>query len=235
MAFEGKPAGRVGRRLASGVHVSTVDNIDSTDTVILFCQGSGTNLWTIHSHLNQLSIHIGIPIVSFDYPGIGYSTGTASESSAYAATLEVYDDLLDQHTGRDVLVMGYSLGAAMAMHLISKRPELTRVVLVSPLCSALAWRFNTVAWFPSTLDCFETLKMTETYAHRIDKILVVHGSKDTMVPLWHSEVIYGTCAQSLFSDADLAVIEDGSHNILGARAFYELIRFHFYHEDDAGH
>lgn len=75
---------------------------------------------------------------AYNYRGYGRSQGAPSQAALYADALAIYDELRRHHdlTTATVVVMGRSLGSAVAGYLASQRP-VDRLVLLTPLKSAL--------------------------------------------------------------------------------------------------
>jgi hypothetical protein len=94
----------------------------------------------------------GWDLVLVDYRGYGLSEGTPSESDLLRDVLAVYDHLATARaeSGGRVVALGRSLGAAVAVHLASRRP-LDGVILVAPFDSVAAvardaFPFLPVSW-----------------------------------------------------------------------------------------
>jgi pimeloyl-ACP methyl ester carboxylesterase len=72
-------------------------------------------------------------IYAFNYRGFGQSGGRASETTAKADALKIYDEVcrLEGHQCAELVVVGRSLGTAMALAVAARR-EVSRLVLLSP-------------------------------------------------------------------------------------------------------
>lgn len=72
-------------------------------------------------------------IYAFNYRGFGQSGGRSSETTAKADALKIFDEVWRLEGSRcvELVVMGRSLGTAMALSVAARR-ELSRLVLLSP-------------------------------------------------------------------------------------------------------
>jgi uncharacterized protein len=101
--------------------------------------------------LNMPDLSVAFPnyaIYLLHYPGFGGSSGRPSQQAIFADALALFDRVHAQH--ENVVVVGRSLGSAVAIHVASRRP-VSRLVLVTPFDSlvdvaAYHYRFLPVRW-----------------------------------------------------------------------------------------
>lgn len=173
------------------------DDSKKKNLAILFCYGTLNNLQLINTMLRAISFYTGLTMVGFDYPGRSYkSKETCTENRMYEYAIGVYDWMKREYPEQEVIVLGYSVGAAVAAHVASARP-VKGVFFVSPVSSILNYFLGTAARFPGYLDCFETTSMAEKYAHTWNQVVILHGGADTIVKPWHGHLLYGICQQRL--------------------------------------
>lgn len=152
--------------------------------VMVFFHGNGENLETmrgsgIFTDLRRLAA----PLLIVDYPGYGRSTGQPSETSLKLAAEAALEWARARYPDRGLVPCGWSLGAALAIHLAATSPSaVIGLVAMSP------WtRLSDVAelHFPSFLV---TMGLREEYdsltlARRIEQpALVIHGARDRIIP-----------------------------------------------------
>ncbi|MCG8555387.1 MAG: alpha/beta hydrolase [Proteobacteria bacterium] len=97
--------------------------------VVVFCHGNAGN---ISHRLETLALlaDLGLDVLIFDYRGYGTSTGVPSEAGLYADAEAAYHHVL-QVPGLDpgrVILMGRSLGGAVAIWVASEHPVAGLVV-----------------------------------------------------------------------------------------------------------
>lgn len=150
--------------------------------VVLF-HGNGENLATMAAAgtLEQARAISGA-LLAPDYPGYGRSEGRPSEESLLAAGHASAEWLAARHPDRPLVLVGWSLGAAVAVRTAADRDDVAGLVLLS------AWtRLDEVAreHFPGPLvrwflnEEYDSLAV----APRIDvPVLLIHGERDSIIP-----------------------------------------------------
>lgn len=86
---------------------------------LIYFYGNGGSLARSERRLWELSDTYGVDVVSVDYRGNGMSDGEMSLKNMGEDSLRVFDAV--QRPGVPTLVMGYSLGSAMAIHTAANR------------------------------------------------------------------------------------------------------------------
>ena len=183
----------------------------ASNKVILHFHGNGGNL----SHrvsLIKLLHHLPVNVFVIDYHGYGRSEGTPSEQNLYLDAKAAYDFLIKQKkfSPAHILVMGSSLGGAVAAHLAAQE-EVGGLILQRAFTSAraMASRMNPlyqrpIVWIRSDFNTLE----------KIDKILapklIVHSKEDEMVPYTMAVALYKNAAEP----KKLVLLEKGKHNDL---------------------
>jgi len=126
---------------------------------------------------------LGFNVLLVEYPGYGRSSGKASEESVAEALKNAYDLVIDRPEidSEKVIMMGRSLGGGAICTLAAQR-ESAGLVLLSTFTSVaeVAKKYFTPTFL--IRDKFDNLKVVHSYQK---PVLVIHGHKDTMVPLYH--------------------------------------------------
>lgn len=182
----------------------------ASEPEILFFHGNGGNLslWSdvIIGIRNQ-----GWSVFALDYRGYGLSTGRPTETGLYRDADAFIREFWDRrHTaGNRVFYWGRSLGATAAAHAASRRGP-AGVILESPLYSAR----SLVADNPLTLGLgflmtyrFDTVERLKGYR---GPVLVVHGDRDTIIPIEHGRRVF----QALQQPKQFVAIPGADHNDL---------------------
>jgi pimeloyl-ACP methyl ester carboxylesterase len=148
------------------------------------------------------------------YRGYGESTGRPSEAAIHADALALFDRV---HAGHpEVVVVGRSLGAAVAVRLASLRP-VARLVLVTPFDSLARvaerhYRIFPVRWLLE--DRYEAWRD----APRVSApTLLLVAEDDEIAPRAHAEALF---AQFRPGVARLEVLAGAGHNTISASPAY---------------
>jgi hypothetical protein len=133
----------------------------------------------------------GCSIAALDYRGYGESTGVASEAALKADALLIYDRLTAAsgefgRTGRSgVVVMGRSLGTALAAHVAANR-EVAALVLVTPFDSIRAVGQERHPLIPVGLLLKNPFDVLPDAARVTAPTLVLIAASDATVPPEHA-------------------------------------------------
>lgn len=189
--------------------------------VMVFFHGNGENLETLKwAGLYDQLTALGFPFLVVDYPGYGRSTGEPSEVSLKVAAGAALEWVVEQYPNRAVVPCGWSLGAALAIHLAAEHPtEVRGVVAISPWVSL---HEVAKAHFP---DWLVSIGLREEYnsldaTRRIGSpALVIHGTGDRIIPAEQGEAVAGG-----FDSAKWVPVEGAGHNdLLSVSAVWQEI------------
>ncbi len=155
--------------------------------LVVFLHGNAGNLqgWFSKADFWRSA---GWDLFMIDYRGYGKSTGEiSSEAELRADVRAAWDVVAPQYQGRPRVIVGRSLGTALAAGLAADvQPELT--VLVSPYRSMVALGSELYPWVPSFLARYPL--RTDEDVPRIDgPVLVLHGEADALIPVSHGEAL----------------------------------------------
>ncbi len=188
--------------------------------LLLYFHGNAENLETLRqSGLFGELARLGVDVLAVDYPGYGRSSGEPSES----ANLEAADAALAwarrNRPGREIVVCGWSLGAAVAVQLAARHPdEVSRLVLMSPWSSLreLA-RLHYPGFLVGALLRERYNSLAAAAAVRCPT-LVIHGTADSIIPFGHGQAV----AAALGGHGRLVPISGAGHNdLLGEPEVWE--------------
>lgn len=128
--------------------VSSVGNPGKRPFVLVCGIGVSSHYFEqLAPHLEQYG-----PVYALDLPGFGGVPHNKSglSMSEYA---DLLGDVIDSLDAPDPIVVGHSMGTQVVADLASRRPELSTIVLISPVVDAdhrsllaQAWRFVTSSW-----------------------------------------------------------------------------------------
>ncbi len=151
---------------------------------VLYSHGNAEDLGTLKPFLYDYQAK-GFSIFAYDYPGYGASTGKPTEKNVFAAITASYHYLTEvlKIAPGNIIIHGRSLGSGPSVYLAVYYPA-AGLILESPFVSA--YRVKTVLpLFPfdkyQNLNNIREVKMPT---------LVMHGTQDNTVPLWHGQSIF---------------------------------------------
>ena len=156
--------------------------------VLFHGNGSLALEWLEHL-LPGLKTHTGFLLI--DYPGYGKCTGRSSRDAIIASfeaalhTLQQRYPAVRPAVERSFNVLGYSLGAAVALELATRYPT-QHIVLLAPFTSMYDIASHMVVWPITALlrERFDNLQALTTLAQRPvpPAVTIVHGEADEIVP-----------------------------------------------------
>jgi pimeloyl-ACP methyl ester carboxylesterase len=127
-----------------------------------------------------------------DYPGYGKCAGRSSRDAIIASFEAALQTLLQRYPAvrpaveQSLNVLGYSLGAAVALELATRHPT-QHIVLLAPFTSMQDIASHVVVWPITTLlrERFDNIQALTTLAQRPvpPSVTIVHGDADEVVPV----------------------------------------------------
>lgn len=154
----------------------------SSDLCVLHFYGNHESLRSCQYMIERLR-NRKISALMFDYRGYGASQGRPRESAFYADAELAYDWLRERYPNKRVVVSGWFVGSAVAIHLAQVRP-VEAAILYSPPTTMIDVVSHV---FPK-----DEIIIEEGMPFRFDNlehirkvrcpILIVHGTEDPIVP-----------------------------------------------------
>ena len=153
--------------------------------VVFYLHGNAGNLasWFVDTDFYRKA---NFDLFMVDYRGYGKSTGRiTSEAQLRGDVAAAWQAVASRYRGRRVVLMGRSLGTALAARLSADiHADLT--ILVSPY-----WSMRDVAalhypWVPGALLRYP-LETWRDVARIDTPVLLLHGDRDALIPISHSE------------------------------------------------
>jgi pimeloyl-ACP methyl ester carboxylesterase len=158
--------------------------------VFFFLHGNSGNLKKWFVELDAFR-QANFDVVMFDYRGFGKSTGEIeSEEQLRADVNAVWEHFAPLYEGKRVVISGQSLGTGLAAGLaaqlsaVGRAPDLT--LLVSPYSSMRALAAELYPWVPMSVLRYP-LHTLEHAAKLLGPVMLIHGDKDELIPIRHSE------------------------------------------------
>jgi uncharacterized protein len=187
--------------------------------VALFAHGNAGNLSHRADYLSNLH-QLGVAVLAFDYRGYGRSSGKPSEAGIIADGRAARTWLADRLKipERDIVLMGESLGGAVAAQLASEAPA-RGLVLENTFSSVPDVAAVHYPWLPVRQLMRTKLATVDVIKSYHGPLLQVHGDADTIVPF--------TLGRKLFDAANepkqFLVIPGGDHNDARTPKYFEAL------------
>jgi len=163
--------------------------------VFFFLHGNSGNLKKWFTELDAFR-QANFDVVMFDYRGFGKSSGEIeSEEQLRADVNAVWEHFAPMYAGKRVVISGQSLGtglaAGLAAHMCAAghAPDLT--LLVSPYSSMKALAAELYPWVPIRVLRYPMLTL-EHAAKLLGPVMLIHGEKDELIGIHHSEALCKT-------------------------------------------
>ena len=193
----------------------------------LYLHGNGGNITHRSDRIPEISA-AGSSLLLLDYRGYGKSGGRPSESGLYQDAEAGYKFLLERGIPPErIVIHGESLGTAVAVDLVSRRP-CAGLVLEAPLTSARAVAAHVLPVLgPLLVSGFDSLqKITRVHV----PLLIMHGDRDEVIAFEFGRQLFGAANQP---KTFWPVKQAGHNDILQVagieyreklRAFYQSLR-----------
>ena len=163
-------------------------------------------------------------LVAVNYRGYGASEGEPGEHALTSDAQTIYDALAQRADvdARRIVVLGRSLGTAIAVQLAAARP-VAGVVLASPFDSLAAIGRRHYPWLPVSLLLRHRFDAASAAVGNRMPLHVIVGDADTIIPPAHSRALFDAWA----GPKTWQVIAGADHNNLAAfDAFWDgIVRF----------
>ncbi|MCU0566703.1 MAG: alpha/beta hydrolase [Oculatellaceae cyanobacterium Prado106] len=186
---------------------------------LLYSHGNAEDLGLIRPLLKEMRA-AGFAVMAYDYRGYGLSQGRPSEAGSYRDIAAVYQYLREtlRVPSEQIVVVGRSLGGAISTHLVAQQP-VAGLVLESTFTKA----FRVILPFP--IFPFEKFPSIDRLKSIRCPLLMIHGTDDRTIPLWHGQALYDAAAEP----KQFWWVEGADHNdltlVAGAEYFQKLREF----------
>jgi len=177
--------------------------------LIIYLHSNGEDVGLAYPFGAGLRMVLEVHVVLVEYPGYGICPGSCSEDSFWEAASAAFRFVTETLAwpAEDVIVMGRSLGAAVAVRLASVF-QCHGVILVAPFLSLVECLSQYVGSFASML-VVNMFNNRERICDIKVPTLVIHGQMDRMIPCTQGEQLLQLCP----NDKKMFVNpEDMSHN-----------------------
>jgi pimeloyl-ACP methyl ester carboxylesterase len=158
---------------------------------VVFAHGNGRNLSHCGGNLRRWRDALGAAVLGFDYPGYGQSSGRPNEESCYASANAAFDWVVGVGGVRpkDVVLVGESMGTAMAVDLAS-RHDCRMLVLMGAYTSFPDAAQHQFFWIPSRHLVSLRFDNLGKIGSIRTPLFVAHGTADKVVPFSQGERLF---------------------------------------------
>ena len=165
------------------------------DKYIIFSHGNGTNIFNSYEFGKHLAKETKYNVVLYDYIGYGISEGDSTENNCYLSLEKIVELVLEKTSESNIYLFGHSLGTGVIIDYVSKNLWTNTIVLISPFLNILSVVNYYLFYFPNFLNKFNSYeKIKNVYC----PIKLIHGEFDTLIPKYHSEIIYSKVNNKTF-------------------------------------
>ncbi|KAJ0830456.1 putative serine aminopeptidase, S33, alpha/Beta hydrolase [Helianthus annuus] len=157
---------------------------------VLYSHGNAADLGQLYELFCELSVHLRVNLLGYDYTGYGQSSGKPTEHNTYADIEAAYRCLVETYgvNEEDVILYGQSVGSGPTIDLASRLSRLRAVVLHSPILSGLR-----VLYPVKRTYWFDIYKNIDKIAFVQCPVLVIHGTADDVVDCSHGKQLWELC------------------------------------------
>ena len=172
----------------------------NNENVILFLHGNAQNM-SYHLPSIEWIIKSGFNVMTFDYPGFGFSEGTPNFNLSFEGIESVFEYLIEVKKIKKIIVYGQSLGGAFAVYSVSNTKYINYVYGLITEGAFSDYREVTIdvlkkVYFPFGLRDLLSLTINNKFSpiKFVSKIqipkLYIHGKDDNIVSFYHSQKLF---------------------------------------------
>jgi fermentation-respiration switch protein FrsA (DUF1100 family) len=176
--------------------------------IVLYCHGNGGSLRYRVQRFREI-IADGTGLLALSYRGYGGSSGKPTEAGLIADARAAYDHASARYTPARLFVWGESLGSGVAVALAAERP-VGGLILEAPFTSAVDVGQSAYPFMPVRLFMYDQFRSDERIPRVSAPVLILHGARDTVVPIAFGERLYGLVT----APKRFVRFPDGGHNDL---------------------
>lgn len=185
--------------------------------VFLFLHGNGGHLERKKWRWKRI-MKKGFGLFAISYRGFPGSTGSPSETGLIKDATAAYDWLRQKHSPKDIVIHGQSLGSGVAV-MLAAQVNAKALILETPFTAIVDIAAEHYPWIPVHYLVKDQFLSREKVADINMPLLIVHGTKDSVVPFAHGKRLF----QRASEPKTFVAIEGGDHNTLVRDGMYPHI------------
>ncbi|HBO45669.1 MAG TPA: alpha/beta hydrolase [Planctomycetaceae bacterium] len=197
---------------------------DKPRAVVLFCHGNAGNITHRAGMLESMHDRVGASVMIFDYRGYGRSEGKPKEKGVLADARAARAWLAEREgiDEREIVVMGRSLGGAVAVDLAAADGA-RALVLEGTFTSIPDMAAHIYPWLPVRpliRNRFDSLTKIRRYR---GPLLQSHGDTDTIVPIASGRKLFDAANEP----KEFVTLRGVDHNDWLPESYYDRLREFF--------
>jgi uncharacterized protein len=211
------------RGAAVRLHGLWLPQADPNAPVLLYLHGARYDVRGSAPRMRRMH-ELGFAVLGVDYRGFGRSSpGLPSEAMAAEDAQAAWDWLAQQYPDRRRFIFGHSLGGAIAVNLASEVGDEAGVIVegsftsIPDVVSTFRW-----GWLPVSPLITQRFDAASRVAQVGSPLLVVHGSKDNLIPHRLGQGLY----ERARAPKRFVLVEGGSHhntNAVGQQQYRQAL------------
>jgi uncharacterized protein len=186
--------------------------------VVLYFHGNGGALaWRAERFARIIADGTGL--VALSYRGYGGSTGRPSEDGLLRDADAAYAFASARYPAERLVPYGESLGSGVAVALAASH-KVGKLILESPFTSAVDIGAAAYPFLPVRLLMHDRFRSDERIGRVTAPVLVLHGERDTVVPIRYGERLYALIS----APKKFVRLPDGHHSDLDSHGAQAAVR-----------
>ncbi|KAI0497008.1 hypothetical protein KFK09_023336 [Dendrobium nobile] len=159
---------------------------------LLYSHGNAADLGQLYDLLTELSVHLRVNVMGYDYSGYGQSSGKPSEQNTYVDIEAVYKCLQENYgtDAENIILYGQSVGSGPTLDLATQLSNVRAVVLHSPILSGLRVMYPVKHSY-----WFDIYKNIDKVPRVTCPVLIIHGTADEVVDWSHGKRLWELCKE----------------------------------------
>lgn len=177
---------------------------DKEKPAVLFLHGNAGQIATFAADLFPLT-KAGYGVLMVEYRGFGNTKGNISQKTEVQDITRAYDWLQAQGYPK-IIVYGYSFGTAFTCALTEARQP-DGLILTAPF-SALDKLVSEKPFPFAEYVLKDTYKSVDYLKKYTGPLLIIHGKKDTLIPVHHAQILYDNAVSP---EKQIVLLDNESH------------------------
>ncbi|CAL9131881.1 unnamed protein product [Musa textilis] len=171
---------------------------------VLYSHGNAADLGQMYELFLELSIHLRVNLLGYDYSGFGQSSGKPTEQNTYADIETAYKCLIENYGAKEeeIILYGQSVGSGPTVDLAARLPHLRAIMLHSPILSGLRVMYPVKRTY-----WFDIYKNIDKISLVNCPVLVIHGTSDEVVDFSHGKKLWELCNEKSSEEIGTAAIK----------------------------
>lgn len=189
------------------IHAWFIPAPEADAPVILYCHGNAGN---ISHRLDSIALfrRLGLGVMIFDYRGYGRSGGSVTEAGLYEDAAAAWNHLTETAgiPPGDIIILGRSLGGAVAANLAAKHP-CRALILETAFLSIPDMAGELYPFFPARMLSRYRLETKNSLRKVEAPVLITYTLDDEIVPASHGRRLF-----ELAPEPKTRLLIRGDHN-----------------------